>query len=166
MEKSEERKSGVRTARAGSFAEVCVGRLVEVHVIRLGSLLDVESLNSAVLDAVRRVGPQAVVFADCRMATPLAGEVANAWSQAMRQTNGAIARSAMLLDPSNTMFNLQVERIVQCAGNDKRRLFKDPDELRDWLNATLTETERAALGRLLLGGQAGDLPPSLRRVKG
>jgi hypothetical protein len=59
----------------------------------------------------------------------------------------------MLLDPSNTMFNLQVERIVQCAGNAQRRLFNDPDELRGWLEGTLTETERAALGRLLVAGK-------------
>ena len=50
METSEERKSGV-TTKTGSFARVSVGRLVEVRVLRLGNLMDVESLAAAVFDA-------------------------------------------------------------------------------------------------------------------
>jgi hypothetical protein len=162
VETSEERKSGV-TTKTGSFARVSVGRLVEVRVLRLGNLMDVESLAAAVFDAVQRAGSEAVIYSDCRGATPLTGEVANALSQAMRQANGSIARSGILLDSSNTMFNLQVERIVHCAGNEQRRLFTDADELRDWLDGTVTETERAVLRTLLLVGEAG---PSFGRRRG
>jgi hypothetical protein len=156
-----ERKSGV-TARARSFARVCLGRLVEVHVRRLGSVSDVDSLKAAVFAALERAGSEAVICADCRGATPFTGEVANACAQAMRQLNPYIVRSALLLDPSNTMFNLQLERVAQCAGNDQRRLFGDADELRDWLDGTLAAAERRALRTLLLSGHESGLAQSQR----
>jgi|HubBroStandDraft_1064217.scaffolds.fasta_scaffold284639_2 hypothetical protein len=40
-----------------------------------------------------------------------------------------------------------VERVVPCAINERRRLFKDADELFDWLDGTLTEPERQAVKR-------------------
>jgi hypothetical protein len=129
-----------------------VGRLVEVRVGRLAALSDVESLNAAVSVAVRGVGSGAVICADHRGATPFTGEVARAWSQAMRRTNESIVRSALLLDPSNTMFNLQVERVVHCAANEHRRLFNDAKVLRDWLDGMLTEAEREALRAFLSVG--------------
>lgn len=145
MERSKERESGVRTTRAASFARVCVGRLVNVRVGRLASVADVESLCAAVFAAVLRAGPDAVIFSDVRKTTPLTSEVATAWSRAMRKANEAVARSALLLDPLNTMFNLQVERVVHCAGHEQRRLFNDAEDLRNWLDAGLTSTERAGL---------------------
>ena len=70
----------------------------------------------------------------------------------------------MSLDPRNVMFNLQVARVVRCAGHDARRLFTDPLEMGDWLGDLLTDAERAAL-RGLLATQAeahSDFLPSRR----
>jgi len=67
----------------------------------------------------------------------------------MRKANGSIARSAILVDPSNTMFNLQIERVVHCAGNPTRRLFADLEGLHNWLDGDLTEPEREALQAFL-----------------
>jgi hypothetical protein len=137
-----ETRVGICATGAASFARVRVGRIVEVRVGRLAHLTDVESLNAAVFAAVRRAGPGAVICSDHRGATPLTGDVANAWSRGMRKANASIVRGALLLDPSNTMYNLQLERVVHCAGNEDRRLFKDADELYDWLGGNLTEAER------------------------
>jgi hypothetical protein len=139
-----------RTRSERSFARVRAGRIVEVRVGRLARLADVQSLNASFFAAVARGGPGAVICADFRNATPFSGEIANVWSQAMRRANDCIARSALLLDPSNTMFNLQLERVVRCAGNDDRRLFTHADELCNWLNTALTHAEREALRALLL----------------
>ncbi|MGO9836318.1 MAG: hypothetical protein ACLP1X_19115 [Polyangiaceae bacterium] len=125
MKEQGDRKSGI-TATERSFARVCLGRLVEVHVRRLGSVADVDSLKAAVFAALERAGSGAVICADCRGAAPYTAEVANACAQAMRQLNPSIARSGLLLDPSNTMFNLQIERVAQCAGHDQRRLSPMP----------------------------------------
>jgi hypothetical protein len=73
----------------------------------------------------------------------------------MRKANGWIARSAILVDPSNMMFNLQVERVVRCAGNPTRRVFADLEELQNWLDGDLTWPERQALRKFLSADDGG-----------
>src|SRR5579863_10090448 len=148
LEQFGETKAGTRARSERSFARWRAGRIVEVRVGRLARLADVQSLNASVFAAVARGGPGAVICADFREATPFGGEIANVWSQGMRRANEYIARSALLLDPSNTMFNLQLERVVRCAGNEHRRLFSHADELCEWLDAALTHAEREALRTL------------------
>jgi hypothetical protein len=143
---------GISATWTDSVECVRVGRLIEVRIGQLAALPDVESLNAAVRAAVGGAGQGAVICADYRRTKPFTGEVAGAWSQAMRRTNASIVRSAVLLTPSNSMFNLQVERVVHCAANEHRRLFKDADELRRWLDGVLAEEERAALREFLSTG--------------
>jgi hypothetical protein len=137
-----------------AWAQVRVGRIVEVRPRRLADRSDVESLKADVFAALQRAGPRAVICADYRGAKPLSEQMANAWSRAMRCTNPAIARSVLLLNPSNTIFNLQLERVVHCAGTSTRRLFADIDELRRWVEGDLTQPERDAL-RAFLGDDNG-----------
>jgi hypothetical protein len=152
MDQVGEIRTRIGATTADSFARVRVGRLVEVRAGHLATLPDVESLIAAVFAAVRGVGRGAVICADYRKGKPLTGEVAGAWSHAMRRTNESILRSALLLNPLNTMFNLQVARIVHCAASEHRRLFKDAKELHDWLEGILTEAERQALRAFLSSG--------------
>ena len=133
------------SAGATTCVRAAVGCLVEVRVGLLATLADVERLNDAVVRAVRRISPAAVICADYRRATPVTREVANLWSAAMRRVNRHIARSGVLLDPSNTLFNLQVARVIRCAGSERRRLFENEQELRRWLDEALTDLEREAL---------------------
>jgi hypothetical protein len=137
--------------RSGCFARVRTGRLVEVRIGRMGGVADIESLNSAVFAAVHSVGPGAVLCADHRYASPLPGDLADVWSGAMRRTNRKLIRSVILVDPANTTFNLQIARIVKCAGSDLRRVVADRDEAYEWLDVGLTDVERAAL-RVFLAG--------------
>jgi hypothetical protein len=139
----------INAVRGRSFAAVRIGRLVEVRVEQLNDCAEVEALNVAVACALRCCAPRAVVCANLRGAAPLVGEMAGVWAHAMRQANGAIDRSALLLDPSNTIFNLQMERIVRCANNELRRLFKEPEEVCAWLDVGLTDAERNSLRTLL-----------------
>lgn len=140
---------GPGTTRVQSFARSGVGRIVEVRVRRLAEMAEVESLNAGVLAAVHIAGPGAVICADYRRVSPLQHGIADAWSRAMRKANRSIARSAILVDPTNTMFNLQLERIVRCAGNPRRRFFADLEELHLWLDGDLMEPERQALQAFL-----------------
>jgi hypothetical protein len=135
-----------------SSARARVGRVVEVRVRRLGDVADVESLNSRVFAAMRRAGIGAMICADFRGASPLSREVADAWSRAMREANRSIARSALLIDPANVTFNLQIERIVRCAGNPERRVFADVVDLREWVEGDLTEREREAVRAFFSSG--------------
>jgi hypothetical protein len=141
--------SAINSSLTGAHACSGVGRIVEVRVRRLVDVADVESLNAAVFAAMRRAGPGAIVCADYRRVSPLQYGIADVWARAIRKANGSIARSAILVDPSNTMFNLQFERIVQCAGNPARRFFTGVDDVRRWLDVDLTEPERGALQAFL-----------------
>ncbi len=71
----------------------------------------------------------------------------------MRRFNGAVERSAVLLDSANETFNLQFARVVRCAGMPNRCCFEDAALLRAWLSAALTPEERAAVDQLLALGQ-------------
>lgn len=125
-----------------------VGRVVEVRIRRLANLDEMQWLTTEVFAAIERAGPGAVIGTDCRSAFPVGRHVARAWSRAMRKANGQIARSAFLLDPANTMFNLQLERIVDCALNPSRRCFTQLDQVRSWIGAVLPEPERQAVDAL------------------
>ena len=135
-------------SRARSVARILAGSIVEVRVRRLANVGDVAALHAQVVAAIRRAGPRPVICADHRLASPLSREVADAWSRVMRQNNASGVRGGLLLDPSNVMYNLQIERVVRCAGNPGRRLFVDIDLLRDWIGGPLSESERKALDGL------------------
>jgi hypothetical protein len=111
---------------------------------------DVKQLNDDVFAALQKAGDGAVICADHRRVAPLSAEVASLWSSAMRRTNQNIARSGVLLDPSNVLFNLQLERVVLCARSDLRRLFEDAESMRAWLAEALrSDSEREALRAIL-----------------
>ncbi len=141
---------GAYRSATPTFARARVGRLVEVRVGRLTTAADVACLNAAVFESIQGAGHGAVICADHRRAFPLTAEVASALASSMRRCNPLIARSAMLLDPSNVMYNLQLERVVRCAGRDDRRLFDDAETMHAWLaEALATDDEREALRAML-----------------
>jgi hypothetical protein len=152
LEHTGETAIGSRPAISAFSARVRVGRLVEMRVGRLGGLADIEALNASATSAMRLAGSAFVVCADHRFASPVSSDLADRWSRAMRRVNRSLGRSAILLHPANTTFNLQIQRVVQCAGSDDRRVFTDRKELLEWLDDRLNEAERAAL-RVFLDGQ-------------
>jgi hypothetical protein len=133
------------------FARIRTGHLVEVRAPRgLTSPMRVTAFTADVVTAVREAGGRALLCADYRRASPLLPEAAGPWAHAMRETNAQILRSAVLVDPDNTMFNLQIERVVRCAGHSgHRRIFTDLLELREWMRDAATEAERQAIDAFL-----------------
>jgi hypothetical protein len=132
-------------------------RLVEIHVRRLETVDAVESLSAGVFAAVSQTSHGAVIFADHRHASPVQAPVATAWSRDMRRANRSVARSGILVDPANVVFNLQLARVVHCAGSAARRIFTDAHELYAWLAERLDDDERATLEGLLTGGSPRSL---------
>src|SRR5580658_11060747 len=135
---------------AAAFQTVRAGRVIQIRVRRLADVTGVERLGDAVGSALRDAGPGASICADYRSTLPLSPAVAKAWAKVMRDTNAALARSAVLIDPRNALFNLQMERIVRCTANPARRIFQDVARLGDWMAGVLEESERAAVGAFLL----------------
>ena len=134
----------------GSAARCRVGCLVEIRVGRLATLADVEAQGSEVRAAIARAGSRVVICADHRRGAPLSPQLADAWSRSMRSVNPFVRRSAILVDPENTTYNLQLERVIQCAQNPTRRLFYDRRALFAWVEDALTPAERTEL-RAFLG---------------
>jgi hypothetical protein len=111
---------------------------------------DVESVHAEILRAMGPPSaPDCIVCVDGRSAAALPPGAVDAMSRSMREVNPRIERSALLVDTSNSMFSLQAERAVQCAGKSERHVFSDVDELLAWLGNGLTEAERSELRTFL-----------------
>jgi hypothetical protein len=151
VDQSGETSSHAPARPARRFAQVRVGRLIEVQSPRgLTSLADVNAFTADVLAATRQTGGRALLCADYRRGSPLMPEAADPWSHAMREANEYLIRSAVLVDPDNTMFNLQMGRVVRCAGHaGRRRIFTNVAELRDWMSDAATDAELHAVDALL-----------------
>jgi hypothetical protein len=146
--------AGARSApslrlREPFVVRVQAGRLLELQVFDLGLPEDVEALARAVFAAAAELGVPAILLSDNRAAGPFSQEVGDSWSRVMRQFNARVARSAILLDPANETFNLQLERVVRCAGSTRRRWFCDPFEARAWLADVASPSEMTRLDEVL-----------------
>jgi hypothetical protein len=139
------------TSAAPPFAQLRVGRLIEVRPPQgLVSLVEVEAFVADVLAAMRQAGGRALLCSDYRGASPLLPEVTGPWAHAMRKSNEYLLRSAVLVDPANTMFNLQIERVVRCADDrGLRRIFTDRGRLGEWMSEAATDAERRAIDAFL-----------------
>ena len=139
---------------ARSLARNRVGRIVEVRVGALSNVADVHVIDTHVALALRRAGPGAILCADYRRVSPVSGEVADAWAHRMRMANKRILGAMIVLDPTNAMFNLQVARVVRCAGNPARRLVTGLGEMQAWLGDSLSVAEWRAIETFLADGGA------------
>jgi hypothetical protein len=130
-----------------------VGRLVEIRIARITSVADTAAVQA---DILRAMGPSTAadrwVCADCRATPAFSPDVIDAWTRCMREVNHRIARGAVLVDSDNTMFSLQAERALRCAGNSERHLFQRVDDVLAWLDEGLNEIERAELRAFLTHG--------------
>jgi hypothetical protein len=132
-------------------ARIRTGRLIEVRARRaLTTLAAIKAFTADVVAAARQTAGQGLICADYRRASPLMPEMASPLAHSMRETNEHLLRSAVVVDPANTIFNLQIERVVHCAGPfEARRIFTDVAELRGWMSETATEAELQAIDAFL-----------------
>jgi hypothetical protein len=128
-----------------SLVRLQAGGIVEVCVRRAASVSFVESVQADVAAALMQAGRDAILCTDLRSLPPMLPEALKAFSRAMRQNNGSILCSAILVDPANEILKLQLERIVRCAGNPNRRLFTSADALRDWVAMGCAEARRRTI---------------------
>ena len=126
-----------------------VDRLVEVQIFQLRGIVTLDEVSRRIVAAARATPTPAVIFGDYRRARPFSQTVGDAWARAMRGFNEHLAWSALLLARSNETFNLQVERVVRCAGNPGRRLFCDAWELRAWVAQRATSAELLRIDQLV-----------------
>lgn len=128
-----------------------VGGLLELRAGRLECLDDLLAYHRAIDRAARHLQTRSVIFADYRRGSPFPQDVGDELCRCMRKHNARISASGILLDPMNHTFNLQLERVVRCAGNPARRIFHEAGELRDWLSHATTAAELARINDLVRG---------------
>jgi hypothetical protein len=139
-----------RGERGPAFTvNLCVGRLLEVRIFYLSGPDTLSRLSQRMVTFAKAGAAPAVIFGDYTLASPFSQMVGDAWSRAMRGFNESVAWSALLLARSNETFNLQIERVVRCAGNPGRRLFYDGPELREWVAQRATQAELMRVDELL-----------------
>ncbi len=144
-------RAAARGAGDASFVRGRTGRIIEVRISHLTDVVEVEKLELELAAAVGHAERGAVICADCRNGRPLSPQIAKAVSRAMNRTNQIVTRSALLLDPSNELFNLQMQRIVRCSFNPERRVFRNVKELQSWIGTDLAPFENEALAAFLGG---------------
>jgi hypothetical protein len=138
-----------RVEREPFAVRLHVGRLIELQVFDLLFPEDVRLVSETLLLASAAIAGPAILIADCRAAAPFSQEVGDAWSRAMRRYNPKVERSALLLDRANETFNLQIDRVVRCAGSPQRRWFHEVAEARSWLSEIMSASEVARLDVVL-----------------
>jgi hypothetical protein len=126
-----------------------VGRLVEVQAFEIALPCDVDVMNATILAAAASLGVAPLLIADYRAVGPFSQDVGDVWSRAMRQFNAAVERSAILLHSANETFNLQITRVVRCAGSPRRRIFYEAADLRTWIAEVATPEECSRLDEIL-----------------
>jgi hypothetical protein len=121
-----------------------VGRLVEVRYYQLTSVETVTAVAVACGKAAREIGTEPLCCVDFRPLRVLSPEIASALSNAMRNSNAMVARTAALINEHVT-FGMQMERVIREANNPARRVFRDVEGLLAWLGelATPRELDRA-----------------------
>ncbi|MDD9943267.1 MAG: hypothetical protein OXU20_19670 [Myxococcales bacterium] len=127
------------------------GRMAFLRFPEQVVITDVSALGAEVSSHLQSVGGGAIYCVDCSRMKLFAPEVAEALVALMKSDNPLIDRTGVLVNGSAT-FGMQVERMLREADNPRRRAFRDPQELADWLcdaaEADAVRELRTSLGLL------------------
>jgi len=133
-----------------------VGKLAEV---RFEPPLDLDELTHfmAEIRNLVQAAPEPLVFCcDWRTVDAFPQTMADTIVWIMRRDNPRIAGNGVLVRRPSLF--TQVEQMLRDAQNPRRRVFRDADELRAWLDPQLTPEERARRDAFL--AERGTRPPS------
>lgn len=122
-----------------------VGRLVEVRPVAPIEPSDVEQFQRDMRSILDASLERRVVFTDLSQLNILAGARAEALIALMRTDNAQIERSALYQPCDKPSLNLQLERLVDAAGNRSRRLFHTAAGVEQWLGEVLNGAEKRRL---------------------
>jgi hypothetical protein len=136
-------------AFANFTVEHRVGRLVQTRVTALTDLRDMCNMQAALHSVLSGVVGQAVICTDWTQLRVLSPGIAESVCQMLTTTNNKVLRGAILLDPEQATFNLQVDRVIREAGSLSRRTFRDTVKMVNWL-AEVTTPEEVACAREFL----------------
>jgi hypothetical protein len=129
------------------------GRLVEVRLASPLTPDEVQQFARELQAIIGRIPSKYIGVVDLREAHVFPPAVADALIQLLSAASPRVERTAMLIGESAT-FALQVERVIRSASNENRRAFRNPAELKSWLDEVATAEERLALKQFLAAAPA------------
>lgn len=132
-------------------AENRQGRLVETRIAWPLTEAEVLSVSKQHRILFERMPGLCVAVSDLRKSKVFPSDVAQELIRIMSRVADRIERSAFLL-PDSAILGLQLERAIEEGGGGMRRIFRDPEELKDWLGEALTEAEKLRLRAFLWAG--------------
>jgi len=128
--------------------DVKMGRLLEFRAMEPSMPEDLDVERQRMTHFFQTIPGKVVVCADFSRATIFSPEVATKVVDVLRYDNPRIERSGFLVSDS-AIFSLQLERLVNQAGNPARKCFRDPFDLKVFLGPNLTHEEHSRLAQFL-----------------
>jgi hypothetical protein len=125
-----------------------VGRLVEVRVASPLSLAEVDQFRQEHHAAIRNIPDRYVGAVDLRHADVFPTEVAQGLIAMLSEMAQLVERTGFLIGES-AVFALQIERILRNSANPNRKAFRQPEQLKTFLDEVLTPLERSRLEEFL-----------------
>ncbi len=129
-------------------AQNLVGRLVEA---RFASPLALEEVTQFVAEhraIINRLARKYVGVVDLLQADVFPVPVAQGLIQLLSGVAPQLERTALLIRDS-AVFALQVERVIRNSNHPDRRVFRDPEALKEYLGEVLDAPEQARLAQFV-----------------
>ena len=125
-------------------AQNVVGRLVEVRFASPLTLDEVRQFIGEFQGIIKKLARKYIGVVDLLQADVFPVPVAETLIQLLSGVAPQVERTAILIRDS-AVFALQVERVLRNSNNPNRRVFREPEALREWLGEVLDVQEQARL---------------------
>lgn len=129
--------------------EIKVGRLYEHRMFTLESEEELTQLAARGKEVMASLPGKVVVCADYRNVAFMRADLTARYVRFLSSVSPKVERSAILIRDDHAIFGLQITRMVREANFPGRRVFKIPEELKNWLGESLTPIERVRLSDFL-----------------
>lgn len=129
-------------------AQNLVGRLVEA---RFASPLDLDEVKQFVAEhraIINRLARKYVGVVDLLQADVFPVPVAEGLIQLLSGVAPQLERTAFLIRDS-ALFAMQAERVIRNSNHPDRRVFRDPEALKEYLGEVLDAPEQARLAQFV-----------------
>jgi hypothetical protein len=129
-------------------AQNVVGRLVEVRIASPLALEEVKQFTAEHHAIIKRLARKYVGIVDLLQADVFPVPVAETLIQLLSALAPQVERTAFLIRDS-ALFALQVERVIRNSNNPNRRVFREPEALKEWLGEILDPFEQGRLAQFV-----------------
>jgi len=125
------------------------GRLIEVVAKSPLTMDDVERSNVRMGEILASKSEMGVVCGDYSRARVIPAQQVKRLSEVFARHAARVERSGLFIAPDSDVALIQMERVINLAGNPMRRAFHDVREIEAWLSEVLDPGERVRLRMFL-----------------